>query len=167
MHWQKENKKTQSSLCLSVSGDILLHDPFHGYVEDSGEYHQLIIRYKAVSCFDFADSLPLNGDAVELHTGGQVRLREPQGGSCLMDTVAGDILLSVKVVDLQGSTPSMCLDNTTDSGLLCDKDLQNIGKKNKLPVFFPDYAKIVEIEKGSPGKMEYECFGNAVGRRLS
>lgn len=86
---------------------FLTNEPFHRHIEDFRKYHEFIVRDKAVAGLNFADGLPLNGDAVDLHTGRKLRLGQSHGRPRLMDTVTGNIFLSIKVINLQGLTSNV------------------------------------------------------------
>lgn len=79
-------------------------EPLQRNAQDLCEYSQLVIGDEAVTGFDFTDGLAFDGDTIDLHTGGEVCLGQSHSCSCLMDTVAGNILFPIEIVDLQGVT---------------------------------------------------------------
>ena len=74
--------------------------PVHRHAQDLGKDHQLVVRHEAVPGLYLADGLPLDEHALDLHPRSEVRLGDAFGRPHLVDAVAGDILLSLKIVNL-------------------------------------------------------------------
>ncbi|CAN4036559.1 Selenium metabolism protein YedF, partial [Dysosmobacter welbionis] len=74
--------------------------PVHRHAQDLGKDHQLVVRHEAVPGLYLADGFPLNEHTLDLHPCSEVRLGDAFGRPHLVDAVPGDILLSLKIVNL-------------------------------------------------------------------
>lgn len=84
----------------------MLGKPLQRNSKNFCKHHQFVVGDETISGFDFANGFTFNGDTIDLHTSRKIRLGQSHCSSCLMDAVARNIFLSLKVVNLQDTTSS-------------------------------------------------------------
>ena len=126
--------------------------PVNGNIQYLGKDRQFIIRHEAGADLDTADTVPLDQDAFHLHSGCQIRLRHPLFLTRFPDSVPGNILFTIVIIDFHGlqsnkipfqSLGVLKMRNILDFSIVCEYDC--VKDQQKRRISFHSYLRKVSM----------------------